>query len=55
VAIGDGVLIKPMVILPERSTHPSQQRLISPILRKKSGKPSRRLRLFQVGQVPQSR
>src|SRR5271157_1261955 len=39
--------------LPEPSTNPSQPRLISPMVRNKSGNPSRRLRLLQVVQVPQ--
>src|SRR5271157_1996741 len=37
------------------SIHPSQPRLISPMPRNRRGRPSRRLRLSQVGQVPQSR
>src|SRR5208337_1730128 len=39
--------------LPEPSTHPSQPRFISPMVRNKSGNPSRRLRLSQVVHVPQ--
>ena len=39
----------------EKFIHPSQPRLISPTPRNKSGNPSRRLRLSQVGHVPHSR
>ena len=48
-------MIELKVMLTEKSIHPSQPRLISPTPRNKSGNPSRRLRLSQVGHVPQSR
>jgi hypothetical protein len=41
--------------LPKMNIHASQPRLKSPTVRNKSGKPSRKLRLAQVGQVPHSR
>jgi hypothetical protein len=38
----------------DHRTHAAHPRLINPMAKKISGKPSRKLRLSQVGQVPQS-